>query len=255
MRFSTAVLTALVAIPAAVSAQNVMKVLVGDGGLTFNPSNVTAQKGDKIAFEFRSKNHTVTQSTFADPCIPASFNGSAGADSGYMFIDPAGDFSGGFPTWTITVNTDAPLWFHCAQNTPANHCQAGMVFSVNETPEKSFQAYLDKAKSFDPSTLPPPGSDQSSGGQPSGGQPSGGDPSSASSAPPSGSASGAGGPVLAPTSTPAPGAPPSSANPASASSAAQDQTGAIKNGAARTGVSVRGLSGVIGAIVLGAVLI
>jgi len=42
----------------AVAAQTVHTVLVGDGGaLAFNPPNITAAKGDKVAFEFRAKNH------------------------------------------------------------------------------------------------------------------------------------------------------------------------------------------------------
>jgi plastocyanin len=276
MRFSAGTLAALVAVPVAVtSAQNVIKVTVGEGGkLAYNPSNITAQVGDQIAFEFQSKNHTVTQSTFADPCIPATFNGSAGADSGFMFIDPNGDFSNGHPTWTITVNTDQPLWFHCAQNTPANHCKAGMVFSVNASPDKTFQAYLDKAKAFDVSTLPqaqaPPPSDNS-GSQPA---PTSADPSSASASdgssapvpPPAASAPQAASPpppsAGAPSTASAPPVPIASpSNPSadtSASNSNNNSTGssAIKNAAAaRMGVSVRGLSGVVGAIVLGAVLI
>jgi len=45
------------------------KVIVGGAGiLAFSPTNITAQAGDTITFEFRQKNHTVTSSTFDFPC-------------------------------------------------------------------------------------------------------------------------------------------------------------------------------------------
>jgi plastocyanin len=44
------------------------RVIVGGTTLTFQPSNITAQPGDAITFEFHQKNHTVTQSSFANPC-------------------------------------------------------------------------------------------------------------------------------------------------------------------------------------------
>jgi len=45
-------------------------VVGGPGRLLFDPSNVVAQPGDTVTFEFRQKNHTATQSTFGDPCKP-----------------------------------------------------------------------------------------------------------------------------------------------------------------------------------------
>ena len=56
-----------------------------DGSLEFRPNTITAQVGDTVLFRFASKNHTVTQSSFADPCTPlgeTSANGLAGFDSG-----------------------------------------------------------------------------------------------------------------------------------------------------------------------------
>ncbi len=61
-------------------------VTVGmNGALQFTPNTLAAKAGDKITFRFTSKNHTVTQSSFADPCTPlaeTSANGQAGFDSG-----------------------------------------------------------------------------------------------------------------------------------------------------------------------------
>ncbi|THU82890.1 hypothetical protein K435DRAFT_784444 [Dendrothele bispora CBS 962.96] len=81
---------------------------------------------------------SVTQSTFASPCV------SSGIDSGFQ-ATPAN--ASEFATWSFTVNNaSAPLWFFCAQTVPANHCNAGMVFAVNPTQEKSFDAYQAIAK-------------------------------------------------------------------------------------------------------------
>ncbi|KAK0228801.1 Cupredoxin [Armillaria fumosa] len=110
-------------------------VTVGDGGtLAFNPTNVTALEGDTVTFSFRAKNHSATQSTFAAPC------NKSGIDSGFV---PIPSNSTEFGQWTFTVDNTAPLWFFCAQT---GHCEAGMVFAVNTTPEKSFQAFLATAQ-------------------------------------------------------------------------------------------------------------
>ncbi|PBK78436.1 hypothetical protein ARMSODRAFT_947347 [Armillaria solidipes] len=111
-------------------------VTVGDGGtLAFNPTSVTALEGDTVTFSFRAKNHSATQSTFAAPC------NKSGIDSGFVPI-PANSTL--FGQWTFTVdNASAPLWFFCAQT---GHCEAGMVFAVNPTQEKSFQAFLATAQ-------------------------------------------------------------------------------------------------------------
>lgn len=60
-------------------------VIVGENGtLTYDPPTFNASKGDSVTFEFRAKNHTVTQSTFDDPCrkISATTPGTEGFDSG-----------------------------------------------------------------------------------------------------------------------------------------------------------------------------
>jgi hypothetical protein len=136
MRFSSIAL--LTAAASLASAAN-FTVLVGDGGaLTFNPTTVTVAAGDTINFEFRAKNHSATQSTFANPCALQT-TPTTGVNSGFQFV-AAGSTS--FPTWSITVqNASAPLWFFCAQTNPANHCHAGMVFAVNPTAEKTFAAF------------------------------------------------------------------------------------------------------------------
>ncbi|ETW85412.1 hypothetical protein HETIRDRAFT_240092, partial [Heterobasidion irregulare TC 32-1] len=121
------------------------KVIVGGPGtLTFQPSNITAQPGDTVTFEFHQKNHTATQSSFAAPCrklSDTSTSGQVGFNSGYM---PVADDATSFPTWTIRVNDTAPIWTYCAQ---ANHCGSGMVFSVNavESGPNTFNAFQARA--------------------------------------------------------------------------------------------------------------
>jgi plastocyanin len=140
MRFSVAA-AAILSATASVRAAT-FNVLVGaNNNLTFNPTSLTGvANGDIVNFQFVSKNHSVVQSTFADPCT------AAGVSSGYQNVtDPSG--ASGFPTWSLTVeNASAPLWFFCSQvlNT-TTHCKMGMVFAINPTAAKSFDMFQQAA--------------------------------------------------------------------------------------------------------------
>lgn len=129
-------------------------VTVGEnGGLTYNPPSIQAAPRDIISFQFKSKNHTVTQSSFADPCRKLEFTsktGEIGFDSGFMAV--SADASA-FPTWNVTVNDTAPIWAYCRQ---ANHCGNGMVFAINavESGNKSFAAFQALAKQINGTTQP-----------------------------------------------------------------------------------------------------
>lgn len=60
-------------------------VVGGPNKLFFDPANITAQPGDTITFQFMQKNHTATQSSFANPCTSltqTSTSGQIGFDSG-----------------------------------------------------------------------------------------------------------------------------------------------------------------------------
>jgi plastocyanin len=141
MRFSIAAL-ALVSSVASVLAVDHL-VLVGDNQtLTFNPTSITANVGDTVSFEFRSKNHSVTQSTFADPCSIMT-TPVLGVDSGFQ---ATANGTTTFAQWQITIeSTAAPLWFFCAQTIPKNHCETGMVFAINTNVNKTFAAYQQNA--------------------------------------------------------------------------------------------------------------
>lgn len=111
----------------------------GDAGLVYTPDSVQAAVGDMIQFNFMSKNHTVTQSSFAEPCV--SMEG--GVDSGFMpnannTINPP-------PTMMFQVMTTSPVWMYCRQE---GHCGKGMVFSVNPTADKSQATFKSAAISI-----------------------------------------------------------------------------------------------------------
>jgi plastocyanin len=100
----------------------------GSAGLTFIPDSLVAEPGDMVQFHFLSKNHTVTQSGFAKPCVKLA----DGADSGFMpnpdeTLNPP-------PTYKFQVMDKSAIWFYCKQK---GHCGMGMTFSINPTEEKS----------------------------------------------------------------------------------------------------------------------
>ncbi|KAH8900247.1 hypothetical protein GQ53DRAFT_741189 [Thozetella sp. PMI_491] len=101
-------------------------VTVGKGGqLAFDPPNLTAAAGDTVTYQFFAKNHSVVQASFAAPCHPLD----GGFFSGFTPSDSQDVAS--TTTFTITVNdTSKPLWAYCSQ-TNGNHCQQGMVHSIN----------------------------------------------------------------------------------------------------------------------------
>ncbi|KAK6343656.1 hypothetical protein TWF730_011247 [Orbilia blumenaviensis] len=99
-------------------------VVVGRGGLRFDPENIVAEPGDIVEFHFLPRNHSVAQSNFANPCQP---------------IDSNAFFSGFVPTnygqnenvFQITIENRNPIWFYCSQTT-GNHCQSGMSGVINQ---------------------------------------------------------------------------------------------------------------------------
>jgi len=127
------------------------KIIVGGTDLVFNPANITAQVGDTITFEFHQKNHTVTASSFDEPCRGLA----QGFDSDFKPV-PAG--STNFPTYVVQVNDTKPIWAFCKQG---NHCsQSGMVFAANtvESSSNTFAAFQARAKGSSSSTTGYPSS-------------------------------------------------------------------------------------------------
>ncbi|KAF9500642.1 hypothetical protein BDN71DRAFT_1381513 [Pleurotus eryngii] len=108
-----------------------------NGEFTFTPSNIQASVGDKVIFEFRPKNHTVTQSSFSNPC--------------QRLVDVTGvqGFRSEFVPLCITLRSiyyqTTPIWGYCGQG---NHCGSGMVFSINavEPSPNNFAAFQQLAR-------------------------------------------------------------------------------------------------------------
>jgi len=136
--------------PTPVSAQGTEHhVIVGNNGtLTFDPPSIAAAPRDTVVFEFRSKNHTATQSSFGDPCRKLEFTsttGQKGFDSGFMPVDAS--LTTNFPTFSVTVNDTAPIWIYCRQQ---GHCGKGMVFAVNadESSDRNYAAFVTLAQTI-----------------------------------------------------------------------------------------------------------
>jgi plastocyanin len=108
----------------------------GTAGLVYTPNQVTAAVGDVVHFVMLAKNHTVTQSTFAAPCVKMA----GGMDSGFLPNDGLAEA----PTFQLTVSATTPTWWYCKQKV-GTHCGNGMVFAINPTAEKSFEAFQSMA--------------------------------------------------------------------------------------------------------------
>ncbi|KAI9777780.1 MAG: hypothetical protein M1839_008575 [Geoglossum umbratile] len=92
--------------------------------LVFKPNQLNATIGDIIQFDFWALNHTLTQSSFQNPCIDSGkFN------TGFNQFNPQ-NISGKFLVH-FEIVTESPQWFYCAQTVQISHCQAGMVFGLN----------------------------------------------------------------------------------------------------------------------------
>lgn len=105
------------------------KVTVGGGGsLSFSPNHLRADPGDIVEFTFFAKNHTLTSSSFGDPC-----KARGGFDSGFSHFNPQNRSD---DKLIYVVQHSDPQWFFCSQDFPINHCAAGMVFALNPTVEQ-----------------------------------------------------------------------------------------------------------------------
>jgi len=142
MYFST-IIAASAVIGAALAQTNVHVVRVAStsGQLQYFPNSVTAAVGDMVQFQCAAGNHTVTQSTFDQPCEPIHQNNAAveGFFSGFQPVTAGGAQA---PTFTILVNNTTPIWVYCSQG---QHCQKGMNLVINENTKanasRSLSAY------------------------------------------------------------------------------------------------------------------
>ena len=97
--------------------------------LVFDPPFIAkACAGDRIHFDFRATNHTLTESTFGKPCTKIA---GAMIDTDFNNVN-LNDIPNLHP-FDFTVDSDRPRFFYCKQKngTPEGHCGKGMVFALN----------------------------------------------------------------------------------------------------------------------------
>ena len=148
--------------PVIFATYTVHQVNVGaNGKLEYEPDYVNAHPGDVVRFNLLvtsystyrlplthscssfPKNHTVTQSSFDNPCVPLA----DGLNSGlYVYLSTffssqcltfrcrsvpvAPDAIGKVEPYFVLVKDYSPLWFYCQQPNPApGHCVNGMTRS------------------------------------------------------------------------------------------------------------------------------
>ncbi|KAL0961430.1 hypothetical protein HGRIS_006376 [Hohenbuehelia grisea] len=149
MRFSSSIV-ALGAAALATAQNQVVEVGLtanDPGGIfQFVPNNINATVNSTITFRFTGApgNHTVTQSSFTNPCDPLA----GGFDSGWVFIPPSNVSTA--PEWNLTItNGTRPLWFYCKQLLPGPHCNAGMVGAINAPASgaNTFDNFMSAARS------------------------------------------------------------------------------------------------------------
>jgi len=143
MKFAATALAALVGIVPAL-ATNITVVVgadqTGAAALVFNPQVITANVGDFINFEFHGGNHTVTQSSFTNPCTQ-QFNTVTQQDGFSSPFMPFDATTGQIGVFTLEVTqTTSPIWFFCARKP---HCHGGMYGAINPptTGAKTFAAF------------------------------------------------------------------------------------------------------------------
>ncbi|PLW09325.1 hypothetical protein PCASD_04126 [Puccinia coronata f. sp. avenae] len=119
-------------------------IRVGDmsAAKVFTPPTVNAKVGDTVKFLFFPKAHSVSQSTFENPCQIASGPEGKGFHSGLIPVDQ-NTKSDDLPQWTLQVLVPTPIWFHCAP-----HCGGGMVGAINPptSGDQTFEKFVDNAK-------------------------------------------------------------------------------------------------------------
>lgn len=108
----------------------IITVLVGPNRqLIYDPPFINGVgRGQRIHFDFRAVNHTLTESSFERPCtkIPG-----AQFDTNFDNFNP-NDIPN-FKPFDITLDGDRPRFFYCKQGnrSPNSHCARGMVFAIN----------------------------------------------------------------------------------------------------------------------------
>lgn len=100
---------------------------------SFCPRYVTAAIGDIIRFQLSHGNHSVTQSSFEEPCQASSAFDTSFLGESHRTRGPV----------DLLVTTTDSQWFFCRQNASVTHCEEGMVFAIN--PRSQWEGFLQRA--------------------------------------------------------------------------------------------------------------
>ncbi|RSH90328.1 hypothetical protein EHS25_001662 [Saitozyma podzolica] len=109
----------------ALAATVTVHVAPGDNCVQANP-------GDTVEFTWDTAGHSVTQTTFDNPC-----GGGGGFNAGIMTTSGA--------TFNVMINDTSPIFVQCIVD---GHCAAGMVMTINanDSSSQSFAAFQAKAE-------------------------------------------------------------------------------------------------------------
>ncbi|OAA57575.1 Cupredoxin [Niveomyces insectorum RCEF 264] len=163
MQFTTLALSALLGLASAQTQVTVVEVSSKNNSLTFSPDNIKVSANSMVQFQFLAGNHTVTQSTFDEPCQPISlFSNVTGFHSGFVPVAASAN-TGSVPTYTIMINNTNPIWVYCAQ---AKHCENGMSMVINENTAANSSRSLTnyKAAAVKATTVVPSGTESGTSG-------------------------------------------------------------------------------------------
>jgi plastocyanin len=116
----------------------IQTVIVGGGAdLRYKPPFINVKQGSIVHFDFLGKNHTLTESSFENPCKKLQ---GTDVDTDFNNFNP--DDIPNLHPFDFTFANDKPRYFYCKQGngTPNGHCGKGMVFAVN-VDAKRFQEF------------------------------------------------------------------------------------------------------------------
>ncbi|KAF9070956.1 hypothetical protein BDP27DRAFT_1401729 [Rhodocollybia butyracea] len=126
-----------------VLSQTTHIVTVGDDGSFYDPPTTSAGMNDIVNFVFTGlRQHSVTQSSLATPCLPLEGGFNSGLTSLSNSTDP-----NEAPVWQLQItNASTPIYFFCMQSIPLSHCSVGMVGAINPPSQDVYNSLLSLAK-------------------------------------------------------------------------------------------------------------
>ncbi|KAL0960472.1 hypothetical protein HGRIS_005514 [Hohenbuehelia grisea] len=141
MRFATSMISAIMlgAAPMTLAANFAVSVGAGNS-FAFSPTEIHPNVGDTVTFNFLTRNHSATTTTFTNPCPPPAGGVAGGFDTGFQNA-----VNGNAPSVTITITDTAPHWVACRQAAGA-HCRMGMTFAINPTTSQTYAQFLANAR-------------------------------------------------------------------------------------------------------------